>query len=125
MEELKFNYIIQTPSGRINHLTFDYASIFNGVAKTILNTENYLIIAKRIFIGRQDKNSKDIFNGDILKTDDGNTYIVEFGSYQFMDTPWATGFFLQGIKGSQGNLPMYDTSDVKIIGNIYETPELI
>lgn len=122
MEELKFNYIIQTPSGRINHLTFDYASIFNGVAKNILNTENYLIIAKRIFTGRHDKNSKDIYQGDILKTDDGIIYTVCFGSYQYLDTPWSTGFFLHG---SDGDLPVYDEYDKKIIGNIHENPELI
>lgn len=70
------------------------------------------------FTGLKDKNGKEIYEGDIIKTLTGLTYEVF----------WCEGMvsFRLANKSTPANGYMYSTSTYdEVIGNIYENPELI
>lgn len=63
------------------------------------------------FTGRKDINGKDIYEGDI----------IEEGRVLFCNE--SLGFFVEGE--DELKKPLYDIPFTTIIGNIYETPELL
>lgn len=73
-----------------------------------------------IYTGLKDKNGKEIFNSDFLKDTQGNIYLVvwreDLASFGIEKNGWMfTHFFGEGI----------EASEVEVIGNIYENPELL
>ncbi len=85
-----------------------------------LGMEDYDLIYQQ-FTGLLDKNGKEIYEGDIL--DDGyNIGVIEFGN-QVISHDWnGIGFFL---KTREGEIEGFYDKHGKIIGNIYQNPELI
>lgn len=67
------------------------------------------------YIGLLDKSGVEIFEGDIIKTDGNAIYVEELGYYDDGDGNYYRGFI------SDKDVCHYG----KIIGNIYENPELI
>ena len=68
------------------------------------------------FTGLHDKNGKEIYEGDILEDSLGRRKVVEY--YQ-------DGFWLNAsLEGAEWSLRLTHKSS-KIIGNIYENPELL
>jgi len=69
------------------------------------------------FTGSRDKNGKEIWEGDIVKNSFGSLYIIRWVGC------------MMGFKGE----PLYvknevsdvEASDLEVIGNIYENPELL
>lgn len=85
------------------------------------------------FTGLKDKNSKEIYEGDIFYFDIEDCKklcVVSFGEYTTPWDEWAetqNGFYLQQKNSSQYNqtFPLYYCKNNEIIGNFFENPELI
>lgn len=89
------------------------------IPKCFVEEENSIVFeaAKNIklmqYTGLKDKNEKEIYEGDIIKTRNGIGVVIwlsEFDGYDI--TGWVCGFRNQNIPS-------------EVIGNIYENPELI
>jgi|LakMenEpi03Aug12_release.lakeMendotaPanAssembly.Ray.scaffolds.fasta_scaffold913868_3 uncharacterized phage protein (TIGR01671 family) len=76
------------------------------------------------FTGLQDKNGKDIYEGDIVRY--YNKYSKLFYTHQVMwDNKWpAFGLFEQGNEWCK-EIDWVKISEIEVIGNIYENPELL
>jgi len=68
--------------------------------------------------GLKDKNGKEIYEGDIIKTDEFGDEIAEV---------WFSeqGMWIFGNKEKQKGEVFLDKSHYEVIGNIYENPELL
>jgi len=79
--------------------------------------DNYYDIEVMQFTGLTDKDGLEIYEGDIILKD---AKVV----WKDYDKGWDFGYF--GIHNGKYNLSSYDCrDDFKVIGNIYENPELI
>ena len=71
------------------------------------------------YTGLKDKNGKDIYECDIL----------DYGTYGEFEVIWHRGSFkIRKLKFENGNVHLLEEcsfDDIKVIGNIYENPELL
>ena len=125
---IKFRITIQhEETGNIAQMFYDYSEIFNGYAKKELEKqERWYVIGKSQFTGLLDKNGKEIYEGDIIKTRLGNLEVffgkvttIAFGGV-VLSSPATFGLRAKD-KEYLLNLTDYD----EVIGNIYENPELL
>lgn len=133
MREIKFRYVLKVyNTSRDDPAYYEWLELpiftlseleHNGLDKWILKNVEGIIetIAKNQFTGLKDKNGKEVYEGDVL-VGLGDTYHVEWDKdearwlliyYDEHGTQWANSFHLG------------DNKDLKIIGNIYENPELL
>ncbi|WP_053091431.1 YopX family protein [Streptococcus sp. 343_SSPC] len=89
----------------------------------ILNNDLYLMQSTGLF----DKNGKEIFEGDILEVTDKHSWL-EVVSYSQEKAMFVTEEINREFKVPKS--PLYDLLDstflkFKVIGNIYENPELL
>ncbi len=77
------------------------------------------------YIGRKDKHGRDIYSGDILRGNRGDTCVVEWEEEIDRDRYWATAYGFSIYFGKKGG-DIYSSAygEVEIIGNIWENPEL-
>lgn len=82
------------------------------------------------YTGIKDKNGKEIYEGDIINKYN-KLYTVEFGTYsdgtgcQGEVSIYATGFYLKLIGKTSWDPLEHMSSNVEVIGNIYENSELL
>lgn len=71
------------------------------------------------YTGLKDKNGKEIYEGDIVRYNTGEAWIVKWsgrGGFIYADN---------GNKNTAATNQLPDMHEVEVIGNIYENPELL
>lgn len=91
-----------------------------------LPTEDTKRFVLQLFTGLTDKNGKEIYEGDIIKSSRGNYYYKNF----IADVKYSTysGGFYANILVSLGeniNLLQDDSHKIEVVGNIFENPNLL
>jgi len=83
------------------------------------------------FTGIKDKNGKEIYEGDIIRSFNGRIWIVKHGYWEYQELRQVTeqyGWYLGGDGYfGENTVPMTPSEGTlnEVIGNIYENPELL
>ena len=147
MREIKFNFIYGVDGETLSYFnkTFTFAQIEDGCHFEELNGHpvGVEILAKRQWTGLKDKTGKDIYEGDIIRTD-REIYRIEYIASFMTFCPFTQQHFDFYKNGSNhfkycmdsGDdeddearkrhfLFQFDPYEIKVIGNIHENPELL
>jgi uncharacterized phage protein (TIGR01671 family) len=128
MRTIKFKlYLQHDETGRITTKTFSYAEIFSSEAIKELETTylRWSVIGKSQFTGLLDKNGKEIYGEDIVNIHwrDEETDIDDVITKVYYDDEHC-GWCLSG-NGRFEKLHKTMEWRLKLLGNIYESPELL
>lgn len=103
-----------------------YGHLYKQDSNWVITTDGYtryVVDEKTIgqFTGLSDKFGKEVYEGDIVKAEDG-IWAVEFAS------PWEGVVLINSVKEEMSTNFVdnwYTPEDTKVIGNIYENPEIL
>lgn len=124
--EIKFDYIVRNIHfDKVSHVVLSLEDIEDKGSRTPswIWSNNCEVIAKRRFTGLQDKNCKDIYEGDIILFSTGVRKKVK-EEVKYEGGAWMPFWDMSIIDDEQGEW-FDDKAGFKVLGNIYEHPELL
>jgi len=122
MEEIKFRYVLKSKCAKKIDYKWYYLSQIEKGLHNLFDVNKYEIISREQYIGRKDKNNKEIYEGDILKMDDNeeNSNIqIFYKAPSFCKKPISKKY------NYEVPVSNFDTENYIIIGNIHENQELL
>ncbi|MGA1048018.1 MAG: YopX family protein [Minisyncoccia bacterium] len=119
MREIKFRAWDEKNKVMINAIFVGLGKVY-GMTKTFKPSKKLEDVILMQYTGLKDnKNNKEIYEGDIVKANINN--VVSIGKVVYIDD-WAM-FQTEFTIGNIGRYSCYE--DDEVIGNIYENPELL
>ena len=124
VKEIKFRAWLKPSKKLCNVLSIHFGkksltiSVQDGAGKTwfSLDNENAEVMQ---YTGLKDKNGVEIYEGDICRYNlDNSLHIVEF-----INNHWSAFCFIE--LATQECNHLYEFDDFEVVGNIYESPELL
>ncbi len=118
MQEIKIRYVLKNKTTKQIHFKWYYLSEIEKGLNKLFDIENYDIISRDMFTGKQDKNGKDIYECDIWERN-GFIGIVLF--------KYSTWIFEKAPSSKFYQYPSF-YSNAKygiLIGDIHKNPELL
>lgn len=100
----------------------------DGVLSNDLDLDYEEVIPETVgqYTGLCDKNGNKIFEGDILAFWGRVCGVVRYGEGTFDSGIYCyTGFYYEGVCGDKDHTSLYENCDAEVVGNIYDTPELL
>ena len=83
-------------------------------------------------VGRNDKNSRTIFEGDVVAYFGDWKYVVRYGEFNGqvgLGYYYGIGFYIERISDPTHRVPLSsvscDNGEYEVVGNIYDNPELL
>lgn len=131
MREIRFRYTYKRKDdGHIYQVIYPIEALEEGKTDTMQSNPLWDLIARDLFTGLQDKSGQDIYEGDIIKFQTASSELRHFKKdrwvrdvVRFEDGAFMPFFDMTYIDGEQGDY--FDRETFEVIGNIYETPELL
>ena len=123
--EIKFRYRIQLATGEIHTEVVNLADLENGYLEEYL-VPSCKILSRDEFAGLEDKNGKEIYEGDIILIDeDGRKYEVIFhqGVFGIIGGD-SIHYPLRNFTKTGTSISERSIEKIEVIGSIYENPEL-
>jgi len=120
MRERKFKYILKAKDGEITTKIFTYEQVYSGMARLTVMQSNAEVVAVAEWTGRTDKNRREVYEKDALKTileDYDNLEEFVYVSWDETGSSWI-------VCDSDGRfidiLYLFKNGDFEVVGNVWQ-----
>ena len=115
-------YFVKNLNGEI--ATFTLLTLSDYLQRnSITNIDNFTFLQ---YTGLQDKNGREIYEGDIIKDLDEENLIIEFQNGSFIaNGKTISPFWSMLVKNELVQPAMVNSQTFEVVGNVFENPELL